>query len=263
MANLIARVKNLLLSPNTEWDVIDQEAIAPRKLLAGYVVPLAALPALATVFGLSVLGVRVAGETVRAPWVWMLASAALFFAMSVLGVLVFAMLLNALAPGFGAKRNYRQALKLSAYSITAAMVAGIATAVPALGIIALIGAAYSLYLLFVGTPKLMKPAPESATNYSIIATAAALGLGLVVGLAAMTTIGPSAQVLFPQLASLPGITPQQGPAKPPVLTDAAAAAAAAGGVGDIAVRAGDDGGAEGSGSRKAARLQPGVDRAWR
>ncbi|MBI1361988.1 MAG: DUF1282 domain-containing protein [Alphaproteobacteria bacterium] len=213
MANLIARVKNLLLSPNTEWDVIDQEVIAPRKLLVGYVVPLAALPALATVFGLSVLGVKVAGETVRAPWMWMLASAALFFVMSVVGVLLFAVLLNALAGAFGAKRNYPQALKVSAYSITAAMVAGIATAVPALGIIALIGAAYSLYLLFIGAPKLMKPAPESATNYSIIATAAALGLGLVVGLAAMTTIGPSAHVLFPQLSSLPGMTPQ-GPAAP-------------------------------------------------
>ncbi|MEP7211217.1 MAG: Yip1 family protein [Alphaproteobacteria bacterium] len=205
MANLVARVKNLLLSPNSEWDVIDREAIRSRNLVLGYVIPLAALPAAATVFGLSVLGVDVAGETVRAPWIWMLASAALFFAMSVLGVLVFAALLNALAPTFGAERNYAQALKVSGYSITSAMVAGIATAVPALGIIALIGASYSLYLLFLGVPRLMKPAPNSATNYSIVATACALVLGLLVGLVAMTTIGPSAHVLFPQLASIPGM----------------------------------------------------------
>jgi hypothetical protein len=156
---------------------------------------------------LSVLGVDVAGETIRAPWIWMLASAALFFAMSVVGVLVFAALLNALAPTFGGERNYAQALKVSSYSITSAMVAGIATAVPALGIIALIGASYSLYLLFLGAPKLMKPAPDSATNYAIVATACALALGLFVGLAAMATIGPSAHVLFPQLASIPGMAP--------------------------------------------------------
>lgn len=205
MANLVARVKNLLLSPNSEWEAIDQEAVRSRSLIIGYVVPLVALPAAATVFGLSVLGVQVNGETIRAPWTWMLASAALFFIMSVLGVLIFAALLNALAPIFGAARNYAQAVKVSSYSITSAMIAGIATAVPALGIVALIGASYSLYLLFLGVPKLMKPAPTSATNYAIVATACALGLGLFVGLVAMTTIGPSAHVLFPQLASIPGM----------------------------------------------------------
>ena len=176
MANLVARVKNLLLSPHAEWDVIGLEAADPRKLIVGYVIPLAALPAVATVFGLSVLGVEVEGETIRAPWIWMLASAALFFVLSVVGVLVFALLINALASTFSAERNYVQALKVSGYSITSAMVAGIATAVPALGIVALIGASYSLYLLFLGVPKLMKPAPDSATNYSIVATLCALGL---------------------------------------------------------------------------------------
>ena len=73
MANLVARVKNLLLSPNAEWDAIGLEAAEPRKLILGYVIPLSALPALATVFGLSVLGVDVEGETIRAPWMWMLA----------------------------------------------------------------------------------------------------------------------------------------------------------------------------------------------
>ena len=215
MANLVARVKNLLLSPNTEWDAIGLEAAEPRKLIVGYVIPLAALPALATVFGLSVLGVEVEGETVRAPWMWMLASAALFFVMSVLGVLLFALLINALAPTFSAERNYVQALKVSGYSITSAMVAGIATAVPALGIVALIGASYSLYLLFLGVPKLMRPAADSATNYSIVATICALGLGLLVGLAAMATIGPSARVLFPQLAAIPGLAARNAPPAAP------------------------------------------------
>lgn len=215
MTNPVARVKNLLLSPSAEWDVIAQEAIRPRALILGYVIPLSALPAAATVFGLSVLGVDVAGETVRAPWMWMAFSTALFFVMSVVGVLVFAWLLNALAPAFGAARDYSQALKVSGYSITAAMVAGIATVVPALGIVALIGASYSLYLLFLGAPRVMKPAPNSATNYSIVATACALGLGLAVGLAAMTTFGPSTRVLFPRLARLPALV-----GAPPVTTSA-------------------------------------------
>ncbi|MDZ4762872.1 MAG: Yip1 family protein [Alphaproteobacteria bacterium] len=202
MVNLIARVKNLLLSPRTEWIVIHGEKVEPKRLIAAYVAPLAALPAVATVIGLSVVGIDVAGERYRAPILGVLASAVLFFVLAIAGVVVFAALINRLAPVFGAGRDYRQALKLSAYSITAAMLAGAVTIVPALGVIALMGMTYSLYLLFLGVPTLMKPPQENAANYSIVATACAVGLSLAVGLAAMLTATASGG-MFPQMAALP------------------------------------------------------------
>ena len=204
MKVLVARVKNLLLSPKTEWDVIDREVTAPRRLALRYVAPLVAIPTLATVVGLSVVGVQVGGEQYRAPLLWVGLSALLFFALAVAGVFVFALVIDWLAPRFKAQRNYGQAFKVSAYSITAAGVAGVLTVAPALGVLALLGSAYSLYLLFLGTPKVMHAPAESAVNYSIVTTFAAMVLALIVGLASMAAAGPSGS-LFPRMARLPGL----------------------------------------------------------
>jgi hypothetical protein len=205
MFALIARVRNLLLSPRAEWDAIDREEAEPRKLALGYVAPLAALPAIAIVIGLSVLGVQIGGHQYRAPLVGIVASALLFYALTLAAVFVFASVINWLAPRFGAERSYRQAFKVSAYSITAAMLAGFVTIVPALGVLALLGSTYSLYLLFLGTPKVMHAPEKSGVNYAIVTTFAAILIALGVGLAAMFAAGPTGS-LFPQMARLPDLS---------------------------------------------------------
>jgi hypothetical protein len=202
MKALVARVKGLLLSPRTEWDVIAKEEIPARRLVLGYVVPLIAIPTVATVIGLTVVGVQAGGVRVAAPVVPVAVSAVVFLALAVAGVFAFALVIDLLAPRFKASRNYGQALKVAGYSVTAAGVAGVLTVVPALGVLALLGAAYSLYLLFVGTPKVMHAPPEAAVNYSIVTTFAAIVLALGVGLASMAVAGPNAS-FFPQIAQLP------------------------------------------------------------
>lgn len=204
MFALIARVKNLLLSPGTEWDVIDREEAGPRSLMLGYVMPLVTIPAVAIVVGLSVLGVQVGGLQHRAPLLEVSLSALLFFVLSLVGVLLFAVVVNWLAPRFGGERSFRQAFKVSAYSITAAMVAGVLAIAPALQIVALLGATYSLYLLFVGAPKVMHAPARSAVNLSIATTMAAIPLALCVGLATMYAAAPSGN-LFPQLGRIPSM----------------------------------------------------------
>jgi hypothetical protein len=200
MAALIARVKNLLLSPRTEWDVIDDEETAPRKLVLTYVAPLAAIPTIAFVVGLSVLGFQGG----RADPILLSASAGLFYVLTIGGVFAFAWLINWLAPRFGGQSSYQQAFKIAAYSLTAAMVAGIVTVIPALGVFALLGATYSLYLLFIGAPKLMRAPEKSALNYAIVSIVAAVAMALGVGLVGMAAAGPSGS-LIPQMAQLPGL----------------------------------------------------------
>src|SRR5262249_14903346 len=127
-----------------------------------------------------------------------------FYALTLAGVFLFASLIDWLAPRFGAERNYRQAFKVSAYSITAAMIAGIATVVPALQIFALLGSTYSLFLLFIGAPKLMHAPDKSSVNFSIVATFSAIVLALGVGLAVMAVVAPSGNP-FPQIAAIPDL----------------------------------------------------------
>ena len=208
MLALLARVKNLLLQPATEWDAIDLEEVEPRRLALRYVAPLAVIPTAAIIVALAVVGVQAGGEWVRAPILGVLLSAFIFFVMTIGGVFTFAAIINWLAPRFGAEKNYRQAFKLSAYSVTAALVAGVLAAAPALQVVALMVSVYSLYLLFVGAPKVMHPAPKSALNFAIVTTFAAIAVALVVGAAAMLALAPNAN-LFPSLPRLPFVDQPQ------------------------------------------------------
>lgn len=213
MLGLIARVKNLLLTPGAEWDVIDREDVEPRRLALRYVAPLAAIPTLAIVIALAVIGV----QGVRAPILGVALSAFIFFVLTLVAVFAFAALINWLAPRFGAEKNYRQAFKLSAYSTTAALAAGVLAIAPALQVFALLAAVYSLYLLFVGAPKVMHPAPKSALNYAIVTTFAAIIVAMIVGAAAMVAVAPNGNP-FPNLPRLPFVdqlvAPQSRPSAP-------------------------------------------------
>ena len=208
MMATLRRVANLLIAPAAEWAIIDLENSKPTRLALTYVAPLALIPALAIVVALSLLGVQAGGQLHRAPLLEVSISAVVFFVLTIGGVFAFAAVVDGLAPRFGAPRNYRQAFKLSAYSITAAMVAGLLAMAPALQIFALLGATYSLYLLFLGAPRLMHPPEKSAVNFSIVTTLAALLVALVVGLAAMLVAAPTGNPFpgFPRISlfSAPG-----------------------------------------------------------
>ena len=200
MASL-RRVANLLIAPVAEWTVIDREEVTPTRLALTYVAPLALIPTAAIVVALALLGVQAGGQLHRAPLLDVSISALLFFVLTVGAVFLFALVVDWLSPRFGGTRNYRQAFKVSAYSITAAMVAGILAMAPALQIFSLLGATYSLYLLFLGAPRLMHPPEKSAINFSIVTTLAAILLALIVGLIAMLAAAPSGN-LFPGLPRL-------------------------------------------------------------
>ena len=68
---IIDRVKNILITPKTEWDVIAGESSSTGGLLTGYVLPLAGISALAGFIGTSLIGTSTffAG-TIRMPIVW-------------------------------------------------------------------------------------------------------------------------------------------------------------------------------------------------
>ena len=54
--DIVTRAKNICLTPNTEWPVIAAEATPPGTLITEYVVPLAAIGAVAGFIGGSVVG---------------------------------------------------------------------------------------------------------------------------------------------------------------------------------------------------------------
>jgi len=166
---LVDRVKNILLSPRTEWPVIDAEPATVASLYTGYIMLLALIPAICQAIGFSMIGMSVpfVGRY-KTPLVSALTSAAVMYCFTLVGVFIIALVVDALAPSFGGTKNQIQALKVVAYSYTASWVAGFLSLIPPLSIIGLLFALYSLYLLYLGLPVLMKSPQDKAVGYTVV-----------------------------------------------------------------------------------------------
>jgi hypothetical protein len=173
-AELIARIQRLLLSPNSEWEAIDTEGADVTRIYQSYILPLVALSALAGFIGTSIIGIG----GFRIGFVSGLIQAVVSIGLSCALVYVMALIINALAPQFGAKEDFGAAFKVAAYAPTASWVGAMFMVLPMLWFMALIGGLYSLYLLFVGLPKLMKPAADKAMIYAL----AVIGCMIVIGI---------------------------------------------------------------------------------
>ena len=178
--DLVSRVKGILLTPKTEWGVIDTEPTTVGSLYTGYIVPLAAIPAVAWFVGFSLIGGSLLGVTFRWPISIGLEQAVARYILALIGVYVLALIIDALAPSFGGQKNQIQALKVAAYCSTASWVAGIFLVLPALSILAILGL-YSLYLLYLGLPVLMKSPNDKAVGYTVVVIICAIVLYAVIG----------------------------------------------------------------------------------
>lgn len=180
--NLIERVKQILVSPQTEWDVIEREATPPAQVLTAYVLPLAAAGAVATAIGMTLVGL---------PFAASLLHAIIGVAVTVGGCVIAALIIDAFATTFRGTPDRRQAFKLAAYAFTPSLVAQLLRIVPWLGILGLIAGLYAIYLLYLGIPKLMKAPADRTVAYTVVVVlctavamwilVAILGLFLVTG----------------------------------------------------------------------------------
>jgi hypothetical protein len=163
--DLVARVKGLLLTPKEEWVKIETEVVSPAELYRQYVIPLALIGPIARIIGYSIIGFGMPFTGMyRVPLGRGLVSAVVHFGLTLAAVYAGGLLFNALAPTFEGKQDQGQALKLAAYASTAGLLSGIFALLPGIRILGLLGL-YSVYLLFVGVPILMKSPPEKTGGY--------------------------------------------------------------------------------------------------
>jgi hypothetical protein len=170
-SSLLTRVKQLLMQPRTEWQAIDAEPATIGSIYMGYVLPLAAIPAICMAIGWSVMGTPFFGTSLGAGWA--IRAAISGYIATLIKVYVVSLVIDGLAPSFGGQKNSIQALKVSAYSMTAVWVVGLFYLVPALWVLSILGL-YSLYLLYVGLPILMKSPSDKAMGYTIVTIVATI-----------------------------------------------------------------------------------------
>lgn len=151
--NLFDRVKNIITKPNSEWDVINTETPDVNRITMGYVLPLAGLAALAAFIGYGLIGISFMGFRVTG------IDRGLYYALnqfivSVASVFITAFVIDALAPSFGAEKNFGRSFQLVAYSYTPGWIGAFLLIFPPLAIIGSLFGLYGLYLLYLGLPKL-------------------------------------------------------------------------------------------------------------
>lgn len=208
---MIERIKRLILSPAAEWPAIEAEPMTAKGIFMTWVVPLAAIGPIAGLIGAQLFGYSFLGVTYRPSILGSIEVALIRYVSSLIGIFVLALVIDALAPNFGATRNPVSAMKVAAFSAVAALVVGVVQILPALAILGLLGF-YSLYLMWVGLPLLMKPPADKAVSYYAVTLVVCVVVAIVVGAVTSTLTGAMMRPLMSAGAgtmsgtmSLPGV----------------------------------------------------------
>ena len=175
------RVKQILVSPATEWPVIRAEPMDMRQVFRQVVLPLAAIPAVAGFIGGSLVGMSVFGVHYRVGLVPGIMSALVGFGLSLVSVYVLAMIVDALAPTFGSRRGTVPAYKLAAYAHIPSWLAGVFLLLPGLRVFTLLGL-YGFYLFYIGLPPIMGTPEDKRLSYTLAVLVISIVVMVVAGL---------------------------------------------------------------------------------
>jgi hypothetical protein len=186
--NLAERVRKLLVAPTREWASIKEEPHTIAGLYSQYVMVLAAIPAVASFVGLSIVGYSGFGPTYRVPLAAGVANMVISYVLSLGAVYLIALVIDALAPNFAGQKDFIQAFKVAAFFPTAAWLAGAFYAIPALAILAVLGSLYSLWLLYTGLAPLMSVPEDKSVAYMAVVVLVAVVLLVAIAIIASLAI---------------------------------------------------------------------------
>jgi hypothetical protein len=175
MWEFVARVRAIMLTPQSEWLAIESEAGKTSAPVWLHVAVLAAVPTVARFLGGSLIGGYM-------PVVAGLLDAALSYVLAFVLVYLVARVADALAPRFESRRNISRALRLTAYAYTPVWLAGIFLLVPGLSFLNMLGL-YGVYLLWLGAPVMMATLPRGLLAYVGVIAATAFALEVLVRIA--------------------------------------------------------------------------------
>jgi hypothetical protein len=193
--NIVERVKSILLKPGDTWVVIKNEETSIKHLYTSYSVILAAIPPIASLIGMSMVGFSVIGFRYRVPFGSAFVSALFHYIFSLLGLYIVAVITNALAPNFGSRKNILNAFKVVVFSNTPAWIASILLIIPSLSSLVMILSLYSLYLFYTGLPFLMETPRDKTLGYTILV--------IIISIVVFFLIGTISNAMLPSRIPFP------------------------------------------------------------
>jgi len=164
---MIDRIKGILLEPKNEWGRIAAEDTTAQNLYTNWIMILAAIGPIAILLALRSFPFAIGN-----------------YVISLVITFIIALIVDNLAPSFGGTKDFVASLKVTAYSYTAAWLAGIFHLLGFLGGIAiLIASIYAWYTFFLGAPILKRCAPDRAIQFTLIIVLCGVVLSIFMGFA--------------------------------------------------------------------------------
>jgi len=182
---IIERVKSIITKPKETWELIKSEPATISQVMISYVVPLALIPAIFGIIGRSLIGrtyhILITTVTIRVPIGYSIVWAIVWYILTLIGLYIEGMIINALAPTFDSKKDMTKAFKLAAYSATPGFIAGVLNIWSPLGILVFLISLYGLYLAYLGLPILMETPKEKVVSYIIVVIIIMIVVYVVIG----------------------------------------------------------------------------------
>lgn len=167
---MVDRIKGILISPKEEWPRIAAEPATVQSLYTGYIVILAVLGPIGAWL-----------NPMRGGFGFGIVLAVVSYLITLAITYVVALIVDALAPSFDGEKDLTAALKLVAYSMTAAWVGGFFQIIPMLGgLISIVAALYSVYLFYLGAPVLRKCGGGKAVGFTIVVALCVIVLQILI-----------------------------------------------------------------------------------
>ncbi len=197
--NLIERVKNIMLSPKSEWEKIDAENLDMKIVIVSYVLPLTVVAAICAFIGYGFIGINVGMFKMRGiNWGIYYALTALITPL--ISVVIAAYVVDMLAPSFGSEKNINKSASLVGFSYTPALVGSFLAILPMLGIIGGLLGLYGIYLWYLGLGPMKGTPDDKKIVYMLVTIIILIVTGIIVG-------GILSRILLPAFGlSMPGLS---------------------------------------------------------
>jgi hypothetical protein len=168
---LYERVKRLILNTDEAWEAFKLETTTIPDLLGGYVLRLAAIPALAHFLGWWVI-----------VGFWSsLTRAAVLYSLSILAVWATSKIIGLLSGQLGIDEDDSKTFKLAAFGFTPYFIAGACFLVPPFMLLVPVGGMFGFYLLLRGIPIILNVPREKSASTAILVTGAMFMMFLIIG----------------------------------------------------------------------------------
>jgi hypothetical protein len=176
--NIFERARDIILKPKETWPVIKGESIEIKQLFLNYAAPLALIPALCSLIGMTLIGIRMpSGNVVRSPFFASLSGGVVGYVLNLASIFLVAWIVKLLAPYFNSKADLNSSVKVVIYSMTPVWLVGIFALLPGLGILSILGL-YGIYLLVLGLQEIL----DTPSNRVALYTIAVLAVGFLISL---------------------------------------------------------------------------------